>query len=95
MIRISDGQSNGVPFYWEHSETLEKSPLVYKENEANKNTLQLRKQNEQTAYSDISFAVICPQIDEGVIKKEELASMIAFVVNKYNLAGKKFKVLFI
>ena len=86
-IVISDGAINGVPIYWEDD---------------NKNitevsghpTTPLRWKDEKMPTSDVSFVVSCPAINTKTISQEELTAMITYYVDRYRIAGKKFKVTY-
>lgn len=95
-IVISDGDVNGVPLYWESSESAGVSTwTIYEESEGKESSKALRWKDEKMAESDVSFLVCVPAIDEQKITQDELSAMISYHVAKYRIAGKKFKVAYI
>lgn len=95
-IIISDGEVNGVPMYWESSDSTGVDTLtIYQESEGKESSKAFRWKDEKMAESDCSFLVCVPSIDEQRISKDELSAMISYHVSKYRIAGKKFKVIYI
>ena len=97
-IVISDGVVNGVPIYWEASnEDMNQFPL-YKEGESEIEghpSVPLRWKDEKTPTGDVSFVVSCPTINTKIVSQEEFTAMISFYIDRYRIAGKNLKVLYI
>lgn len=97
-IVISDGSVNGVPLYWEGNSSIGISSFpVYNEGESEVSgheSQPLRWKDEKQAESEVSFTVNCPTIDTKKITQAEVSGMIAYWVNRYRIAGKKFNVTF-
>jgi len=55
----------------------------------------LRWKDEKMPTSDVSFVVSCPAINTKAISQEELTAMITYYVDRYRIAGKKFKVTYV
>lgn len=92
-IIISDGDVGGVPLYWESAGV--DAWTIYQESEGKNSSQALRWKDEKLAECDVSFLVCVPSIDTTKISQDELSAMISYHVNKYAIAGKKHKVIYI
>lgn len=94
-IFISEGKHMGVALF--HQYTQSKDTLVlYQANEtpADEQSMQpLSWENEGVKTYDVSFVVHCPFVNPQLISSNELTAMIAYDVNRYRIAGKKFDIL--
>lgn len=91
-ISISDGDINGVAFYWESVGATLDSCVMHTEAEGTATVF--RWKDEKTVSSDVSFVINCPVPDESLITGQELAAMIIYSVRRYCVAGKKFIVIY-
>lgn len=92
-ITITDGSTPGVQMYWQSAEGNVSTFTLYNENE-NGTKQAFRWQNERSDDGDVSFIVHCPHVDKKKISEEELANMIAYVIDRYKVAGKSYLIKF-
>jgi hypothetical protein len=95
QIIIKNGKRPGVPLYFEAADVdKEKDMLVRYESEGAENTVKLNFSDELTEESECSFFVYSPQINDGLISKEEYTAMLSYCVDRYRIAGKTYKIKF-
>lgn len=93
-IVISDGNTPGIPLYWETAISDISYMTLYAENEKSKDNPTLRWKDEKMASTEYSFTVSCPAVNTQKISEDELTAMISYYVNMYRIAGKKFIVIY-
>lgn len=94
-ISLKNGQRNGVPVYWERADIADNENMLLKyESEGNRDSTVLNYHDETTDKNDCSFIVYSPAIDTRLITKEEYVAMVSFIVNKYKVSGKTYKIIF-
>lgn len=92
-IIISDGTVPGVPIYFQSvGENISKF-VLYNENENGKKQ-PFQWQNEKSSSNDVSFIVFCPYVNTDIITEKELSGMISYVIDKYKVAGKSYRIEF-
>lgn len=92
-IVITDGSTPGVPMYWQSAGENVSTFTLYNENE--KGTKQaFRWQNERSDEDDVSFVIHCPHTDPKKLSEAELTSMMAYIIDRYKVAGKSYLIKF-
>lgn len=92
-IIISDGTVPGVPIYFQSAgENISKFVLYNKNENGKKQPFQW--QNEKSSSNDVSFIVFCPYVNTNIITEKELTGMISYVIDKYKVAGKSYRIEF-
>lgn len=92
-IIISDGTVPGVPIYFQSAGENISKFVLYNENENGKKQ-PFQWQNEKSSSNDVSFVVFCPYVNTNVITEKELSGMISYVIDKYKVAGKSYRIEF-
>ena len=92
-IIISDGTVPGVPIYFHSAGENISKFVLYNENENGKKQ-PFQWQNEKSSSNDISFIVFCPYVNTNIITEKELSGMISYVIDKYKVAGKSYRIEF-
>lgn len=92
-IIISDGTVPGVPIYFQSAgENISKFVLYNEDENGKKQPFQW--QNEKSSSNDVSFIVFCPYVNTNIITEKELSGMISYVIDKYKVAGKSYRIEF-
>lgn len=92
-IIISDGTVSGVPIYFQSAGENIFKFVLYNENENGKKQ-PFQWQNEKSSSNDVSFIVFCPYVNTSIITEKELTGMISYVIDKYKVAGKSYRIEF-
>lgn len=92
-IIISDGTAPGVPIYFQSAGENISKFVLYNENENGKKQ-PFQWQNEKSSSNDVSFIVFCPYVNTSIITEKELTGMISYVIDKYKVAGKSYRIEF-
>lgn len=92
-IIISDGTVPGVPIYFQSAGENISKFVLYNENENGKKQ-PFQWQNEKSSSNDVSFIVFCPYVNTNIITEKELSGMISYVIDKYKVAGKSYRIEF-
>lgn len=92
-IIISDGTVPGVPIYFQSAGENISKFVLYNENENGKKQ-PFQWQNEKSISNDVSFIVFCPYVNTDIITEKELSGMISYVIDKYKVAGKSYRIEF-
>lgn len=92
-ITISDGTVPGVPIYFQSAGENISKFVLYNENENGKKQ-PFQWQNEKSSSNDVSFIVFCPYANTDIITEKELSGMISYVIDKYKVAGKSYRIEF-
>lgn len=92
-IIISDGTVPGVPIYFQSAGENISKFVLYNENENGKKQ-PFQWQNEKSSSNDVSFIVFCPYVNTDIITEKELSGMISYVIDKYKVAGKSYRIEF-
>lgn len=92
-IIISDGTVPGVPIYFQSAGENISKFVLYNENENSKKQ-PFQWQNEKSSSNDVSFIVFCPYVNTNIITEKELSGMISYVIDKYKVAGKSYRIEF-
>lgn len=92
-IIISDGTVPGVPIYFQSAGENISKFVLYNENENGKKQ-PFQWQNEKSSSNDVSFIVFCPNVNTSIITEKELTGMISYVIDKYKVAGKSYRIEF-
>lgn len=92
-IIISDGTVPGVPIYFQSAGENISKFVLYNENENGKKH-PFQWQNEKSSSNDVSFIVFCPYVNTNIITEKELSGMISYVIDKYKVAGKSYRIEF-
>lgn len=90
---IYDGISDGIPLFEELQNRPVSQMVLNSQDENVLHPPKLKMQDESNKDYSFSFYVYCPQVDTQLITQKELVDMVTYSVNKYRLAGKKFKVV--
>jgi len=98
VISIHDNSMGGVPIYPEAFVTTD-DLVVYEEGETivpGKPTKAFYYESgtDQIQTATYSFVVNCPPINTALIAQEDLKIKIAYFVDRYKLAGKKYIITF-
>ena len=94
QIVIINGESTGVPIYYENADITQTDHMVlYEQSEGKKGTV-LRHHSENTAGSSHSFVVSSPAINTRLITQENYIAMLSFYIDKYRLSGKTYIIKF-
>jgi hypothetical protein len=94
-IAIKNGKRNGVAAYWEAADIIESDNMLLKyESEAPGGSEALHYHDETTDENDCSFIVYSPQIDTRLISEIEYTAMVSYIVDRYKVAGKTYKIIF-
>lgn len=92
-IIISDGTVSGVPIYFQSAgENISKFVLYNEDENGKKQPFQW--QNEKSSSNDVSFIVFCPYVNTNIVTEKELSGMISYVIDKYKVAGKSYRIEF-
>lgn len=92
-IIISDSTVPGVPIYFQSAGENISKFVLYNENENGKKQ-PFQWQNEKSSSNDVSFIVFCPYVNTDIITEKELSGMISYVIDKYKVAGKSYRIEF-
>lgn len=92
-IIISDGMVPGVPIYFQSAGENISKFVLYNENENGKKQ-PFQWQNEKSSSNDVSFIVFCPYVNTSIITEKELTGMISYIIDKYKVAGKSYRIEF-
>lgn len=92
-IIISDGTVPGVLIYFQSAgENISKFVLYNEDENGKKQPFQW--QNEKSSSNDVSFIVFCPYVNTNIVTEKELSGMISYVIDKYKVAGKSYRIEF-
>lgn len=91
---IKNGRRNGVPVYWEEADIPDNENVLLKyESEGKRDSTVFTYHDEITDTNDCSFIVYSPIINSQLTIKEYVA-MVSFIIDKYKVAGKTYKIIF-
>jgi hypothetical protein len=93
QIVISDGEINGTPMYWQSTNSID-DVILYNASEGKEATT-FKWENEKLASSDYSFIVNCPAVNTSLVSETEFTAMVSYYIEKYRIAGKTFKIIYL
>ncbi len=93
-IVIKNSNVIGTPIYKQSANiSVSENMLVFQESEANSSRqLILYHSDEQTDESRVSFIVTTPQINTKLISEQKYIAMMKYVIDKYRIANKTYRV---
>ena len=92
-VYFFEGSVKGTPLYWEDAGIVNDEFVLRQESES-KETASLQWEDGLMGDGEVSFVVCCPAIDTLLVSEEEITAMLTYYLNRYVIAGKKFKITY-